>query len=126
MVEQRTLTPLVLVRIQVPQPPFRLPAQHLSRLFRRLSTTKLVATSMLMRSPLTRERRSTPGFIRPCLLTPATTVPTGPDWRSGERAGQFAKAEEGDDRADEDHQRAIRKGSRHECGQRGGKHATDD
>jgi ATP-dependent DNA ligase len=35
---------------------------------------------MLMRSPLARERRSPPGFIRPCLLTPATTVPTGPEW----------------------------------------------
>jgi bifunctional non-homologous end joining protein LigD len=35
---------------------------------------------MLMRSPLARERRSPPGFIRPCLLTPATAVPTGPQW----------------------------------------------
>ena len=35
---------------------------------------------MLMRSPLARERRSPPGFIRPSLLTPATTVPTGPEW----------------------------------------------
>lgn len=35
---------------------------------------------MLMRSPLARERRSPPGFIRPALLTPATTVPTGPGW----------------------------------------------
>jgi bifunctional non-homologous end joining protein LigD len=35
---------------------------------------------MLMRSPLARERRSPPGFIRPCLLTPATMVPTGPEW----------------------------------------------
>ena len=35
---------------------------------------------MLMRSPLARERRSPPGFIRPRLLTPATTVPTGPQW----------------------------------------------
>ena len=41
---------------------------------------KLLASAMLMRSPLARERRSPPGFIRPCLLTPATTVPTGPDW----------------------------------------------
>jgi bifunctional non-homologous end joining protein LigD len=35
---------------------------------------------MLMRSPLARERRSPPDFIRPALLTPATTVPTGPGW----------------------------------------------
>jgi bifunctional non-homologous end joining protein LigD len=35
---------------------------------------------MLMRSPLARERRAPPGFIRPCLLTPATTIPTGPEW----------------------------------------------
>jgi bifunctional non-homologous end joining protein LigD len=35
---------------------------------------------MLMRSPLARERRSPPGFIRPCLLTPSTTVPAGPEW----------------------------------------------
>jgi bifunctional non-homologous end joining protein LigD len=35
---------------------------------------------MLMRSPLARERRSPPGFIRPCLLTPATRVPTAPEW----------------------------------------------
>jgi ATP-dependent DNA ligase len=35
---------------------------------------------MLMRSPLARERRSPPGFIRPCLLTPAPTVPTGAEW----------------------------------------------
>jgi bifunctional non-homologous end joining protein LigD len=30
--------------------------------------------------PLARERRSPLGFIQPCLLTPATTVPTGPEW----------------------------------------------
>ena len=35
---------------------------------------------MLMRSPLARGRRSPPGFIRPCLLTPTTVVPTGPQW----------------------------------------------
>src|SRR5687767_12142441 len=35
---------------------------------------------MLMRSPLARDRRSPPGFIRPCQPTLADTVPTGPQW----------------------------------------------
>src|SRR4051812_30605817 len=35
---------------------------------------------MLMRSPLARDRRSPPGFIRPCQPTVSKTVPTGPEW----------------------------------------------
>src|SRR4051794_37325122 len=35
---------------------------------------------MLMRSPLARDRRRPEGFIPPALLTPATKVPTGPEW----------------------------------------------
>lgn len=33
-----------------------------------------------MRSPLARERRSPPGFIRPCQPTLSAVVPTGPQW----------------------------------------------
>jgi ATP dependent DNA ligase domain len=35
---------------------------------------------MLMRSPLARDRRRPEGFVPPALLTPATKVPTGPEW----------------------------------------------
>src|SRR3954466_9715102 len=35
---------------------------------------------MLMRSPLGRDRRSPPGFIKPCQPTLSHTVPTGPEW----------------------------------------------
>src|SRR3954451_15398155 len=34
----------------------------------------------MMRSPLARDRRRPEGFIPPALLTPATKVPTGPEW----------------------------------------------
>src|SRR4051812_25342855 len=35
---------------------------------------------MLMRSPLARERRSPPGFIRPCAPIPVQAPPCGPEW----------------------------------------------
>jgi len=35
---------------------------------------------MLMRSPLARDRRSPPGFIRPALPVLATKVPSGDGW----------------------------------------------
>src|SRR4051812_23081807 len=35
---------------------------------------------MLMRSPLARDRRSPPGFIRPSQPTLSNKVPTGPEW----------------------------------------------
>lgn len=35
---------------------------------------------MLMRSPLARDRRSPPGFVRPALLTPADRPPSAPEW----------------------------------------------
>jgi hypothetical protein len=35
---------------------------------------------MLMRSPLTRDRRSAPGFILPCQPTLSDRIPTGPEW----------------------------------------------
>jgi ATP-dependent DNA ligase len=35
---------------------------------------------MLMRSPLARDRRQPPGFIRPCQPVLAATVPAGDGW----------------------------------------------
>src|SRR4051812_30588507 len=35
---------------------------------------------MLMRSPLARERRASPGFIRPCAPILAQAAPCGPEW----------------------------------------------
>src|ERR671939_262157 len=37
--------------------------------------------TMLMRSPLARDRRCPPGFIEPCRPTLSTRVPTGPEWQ---------------------------------------------
>jgi len=35
---------------------------------------------MLMRSPLARDRRQPPGFVRPCKPVLSLKVPTGPGW----------------------------------------------
>jgi ATP-dependent DNA ligase len=35
---------------------------------------------MLMRSPLARDRREPPGFIRPCKPVLSLKVPTGAEW----------------------------------------------
>src|SRR3954452_5768432 len=35
---------------------------------------------MLMRSPLARDRRAPPGFVRPCQPTTSDTVPSGHEW----------------------------------------------
>src|SRR3954454_10444206 len=39
-----------------------------------------MASAMLMRSPLARDRRSPLGFIKPCQPTLSHTVPAGPEW----------------------------------------------
>jgi bifunctional non-homologous end joining protein LigD len=35
---------------------------------------------MLMHAPLARDRRSPPGFIRPCQAIEVETAPAGPEW----------------------------------------------